>query len=48
MKDFNLKEVLEKLKRCAKEIEDSSKNIEEIAKKQSTLSQTILEEKEFE
>lgn len=38
MKDFNLQEVLEGLKRCAKEIEDSSKNMEEIAKKQSALS----------
>ena len=38
MKDFNLQEVLEELKRYAKEIEDSSKNIEEIAKRQSSLS----------
>lgn len=38
MKDFNLQEVLEGLKRCAKEIEDSSKNLEEIAKRQSFLS----------
>ena len=38
MKDFNLQEVLEELKRCAKKVEDSSKNIKEIAKKQSTLS----------
>ncbi len=38
MKEFNLQEVLEELKRCAKDIEDSSKNIEEIAKKQSALS----------
>ena len=38
MKKFNLQEVLEGLKRCAKKVEDSSKNIEEIAKKQSALS----------
>lgn len=38
MKDFNLQEVLEELKRCAKEIEDSSKNLEEIARRQSLLS----------
>jgi len=38
MKDFNLQEVLEGLKRCAKEIEDSSKNIEKIARRQSSLS----------
>ena len=37
MKDFNLQEVLEGLKRCAKEIEDSSKKLEQIAKKQSAL-----------
>lgn len=35
---FNLQEVLEELKRCAKEVEDSSKNLEEIAVKQSALS----------
>ena len=35
---FNLQEVLEELKRCAKKVEDSSKNLEEIARKQSTLS----------
>jgi DNA repair exonuclease SbcCD ATPase subunit len=38
MKKFNLQEVLEELKRYAKKVEDSSKNLEEIAKKLSALS----------